>query len=110
MASAGVAIVGTDCEGIITVWNAAAERLFGYRPDEALGRHIAMLSLPDHQADEADAIARIQNDSVTLVEQVLLTKSQHPIEVSMAMRVASAAMAHYGLPARSPRPVPLISA
>jgi len=85
IASAGAAIVGTDCEGVITVWNAAAERLFGYRADDALGRHISMLLLDDH-ADEADAIARIQNgDGVTLVERVVLTKSQESIEMSVAM-------------------------
>ena len=86
IASAGVAVVGTDREGIITIWNAAAERLFGYSADDALGRHISMLSLPDDQADEADAIARIQSgDGVILAERVLLTKSQEQVEVSVAM-------------------------
>ena len=32
------AIVGTDAEFRVSVWNAGAERLYGYTKDEALGR------------------------------------------------------------------------
>lgn len=35
-----VAIVTTDVEDVVTSWNPAAERLFGYTPSEALGRKI----------------------------------------------------------------------
>ena len=49
------AIIGKDLEGIITEWNPAAERIFGYLAEEAIGRHIGMLAPPDH-ADEIPAI------------------------------------------------------
>ncbi|MGH8976054.1 MAG: PAS domain-containing protein, partial [Acidimicrobiia bacterium] len=35
--SLNVAVVATSPEGEITSWNEAAERIFGYRPDEVLG-------------------------------------------------------------------------
>ena len=36
--TAGVAIIGTDEQGLVTLFNPAAERLLGYRADEMLGR------------------------------------------------------------------------
>ena len=54
-----VAIVVTDRDELITGWNPAATELFGYLPDEALGRTIAELLLADADlADEGAAVSR----------------------------------------------------
>jgi two-component system CheB/CheR fusion protein len=45
------AILAVDLEGVITNWNAGAERLFGYQPSEVVGRPITLL-LPDDRKDE----------------------------------------------------------
>jgi PAS domain S-box-containing protein len=45
------AIIGKTLDGIITDWNPAAERLFGYLTEEAVGKHITILAPPD-VADE----------------------------------------------------------
>src|SRR5580692_7880142 len=45
------AIVSKTLEGIITTWNASAERLFGYTASEAVGRHISLI-IPVDRADE----------------------------------------------------------
>ena len=47
VASSDDAIVGKTLTGIIVSWNAAAERLFGYTVEEALGRPVAILAAPD---------------------------------------------------------------
>jgi CHASE3 domain sensor protein len=53
------AIVSKTLEGIITSWNAGAERLFGYAATEVLGKPMALL-IPPERADEEHAIlARI---------------------------------------------------
>ena len=39
--SSGDAIFSTTVDGLVTSWNGAAERLFGYRADEMLGQPVA---------------------------------------------------------------------
>ncbi|RWD95497.1 PAS domain S-box protein, partial [Mesorhizobium sp.] len=54
------AIIGKDLNSIITDWNRAAERLFGYGAEEAIGRSMLLL-IPEHLHDEeADIIGRIR--------------------------------------------------
>ena len=46
------AIVTKDVNGIITSWNPAAERIFGYTAEEAIGQSVRMLIPADLQAEE----------------------------------------------------------
>lgn len=46
------AIVSKNLDGIILTWNKAAERIFGYKAEEIVGKSIYLLIPPEHEADE----------------------------------------------------------
>jgi PAS domain S-box-containing protein len=52
------AIYSYDAAGRITSWNPAAERIFGYRSDDVLGREHSFMLPPDRVAEERELIAR----------------------------------------------------
>ena len=49
------AIIGQDLEGVITSWNRAAERMFGYTAEEAIGQSIALI-VPAHRLREEQLV------------------------------------------------------
>src|SRR3954453_17764496 len=51
VASSDDAIITKDREGVITSWNPAAERMYGYSADEAVGQPISIL-IPEERAGE----------------------------------------------------------
>ena len=48
------AIFSTDPQGRVTTWNAGAERIFGYRDDEIIGRGLAAIFTPEDREADAD--------------------------------------------------------
>ena len=56
--SAADAIVTADATGTITAWNAAAERIFGYGADEAVGAPVTMLMPDNFGSGHPDAVSR----------------------------------------------------
>jgi PAS domain S-box-containing protein len=52
--SAPDAFVTLDADGLIVVWNAAAERMFGWSTEEAIGRPMRALVIPPEHRDRHD--------------------------------------------------------
>jgi PAS domain S-box-containing protein len=56
----GDAVLSKDLFGIVTTWNPAAERLYGYTAEEAIGRHISFLIPEDHKNEEQVILERVR--------------------------------------------------
>jgi len=60
VASADDAIVSKTLDGVITSWNRAAERMFGYTADEAVGRPITLIIPPERLDEEMEILRRLR--------------------------------------------------
>ncbi len=83
VASSDDAIMSKTLDGIITSWNPAAERIFGYSKQEAIGQPMVMLIPPDRVHEEAEILSRIGcGENVDHFETVRVRKDGSPIFIS----------------------------
>jgi PAS domain S-box-containing protein len=80
------AIISKDLQGFITSWNSAAERMFGYKPTEVLGKHVSIL-IPEARAhEEAFIIQNIsRGEKIDHIETTRLTKDGREIPISLSV-------------------------
>ena len=84
--SSNDAIVTQGLDGIITAWNTAAERLFGYSADEAVGKNINLIIPPERQSDVSDILNRLERgEGVGQFETLRLHKSGREVHVSLSI-------------------------
>jgi PAS domain S-box-containing protein len=80
------AILSKNTEGIIQTCNAAAERIFGYRAEELIGRPVRILIPPERCAEEEDILRRIRDgERVPPFETVRVRKDGRRIDVSLSV-------------------------
>lgn len=78
------AIIGRDLNGIVTSWNAAAERLYGFKAEEMIGKPLSVLIPSDRPDEEPDILARLRGgDSIDHYETIRLAKDGRMIQVSL---------------------------
>jgi PAS domain S-box-containing protein len=89
------AIVGKSLDGVVTSWNAAAERFYGYTSQEAIGRSIYMIVPPERTAELADILDRIRRGvRVESLDTERLRKDGTRIAVSVTISPVRDAAGH----------------
>jgi PAS domain S-box-containing protein len=84
--SSNDAIISKDLNGVITTWNQAAGRMFGYRADEIVGRPLLTLIPPDLHSEEDVILGKIRSgERIEHFETSRVTKSGRRFPVSVAI-------------------------
>jgi len=68
------AIIGKTLDGIITSWNAGAERMYGYSVQEMVGKSISLLVPPDYPDDPLTILERVKNGDPVIRYETLRRK------------------------------------
>jgi PAS domain S-box-containing protein len=80
------AIISKTLEGVITTWNAGAERLFGYAAKEAIGQHISMIIPPDRRDEEISILARLnRGERIDHFDTIRLRRDGSKLEISLTI-------------------------
>ncbi|WP_094897315.1 PAS domain S-box protein [Bradyrhizobium amphicarpaeae] len=80
------AIVMQTLDTVITGWNPAAERLYGYSADEAIGKPTSIIIPPDRRGHGKDYLARIaRGEPIERFETVRLRKDGTSVEISLSL-------------------------
>ncbi len=80
------AIVAKTLGGVITAWNAAAERMFGYTAHEAIGQPITMIIPPELRDEENDILRQVRaGDRIEHYETRRVSKDGKTIDISITV-------------------------
>jgi PAS domain S-box-containing protein len=80
------AIVSKTLDGIITSWNAGAERLFGYTASEAVGQHISLIIPVNRRGEETLIIEGIKRgERIEHFDTIRLRKDKTTLDISLTI-------------------------
>jgi PAS domain S-box-containing protein len=80
------AILSKKLNGTITSWNQSAERLFGYKAEEAIGQHITLIVPWERRSEEEDILRRLaRGERVKHFETVRRRKDGTQLDVSLTI-------------------------
>jgi PAS domain S-box-containing protein len=84
--SADDAIISKTLQGIITSWNKAAERIFGYSANEIIGKPVLVIIPPELQSEETIILSKIRSgDRIDHFETVRLRKDGTRVDISLTV-------------------------
>jgi PAS domain S-box-containing protein len=86
VASSNDAIASKTLDGVVTSWNRAAERLFGYTAAEVVGQHIAILAAPGRENEMPAILERVRKgESIDHYDTVRRRKDGSTVEISLSV-------------------------
>jgi PAS domain S-box-containing protein len=84
--SADDVIISKTLEGIVTYWNKAAERIFGYTAEEAVGRNIKLIIPTDLHPEEDEILARLRRgEKIDHFQTIRQAKDGRRIDISFTV-------------------------
>jgi PAS domain S-box-containing protein len=86
IAASDDAIVSETLDGVITSWNAGAERMFGYTAAEVIGKGIEIIMPPDRRDEERELLARLRRgERVEHFESLRRAKDGRILDISLTL-------------------------
>jgi len=79
------AIVGKDLNGIVTSWNGAAERMFGYTAAEAIGRSITLIIPAERLSEEDLVLSHVRAGEPVSMETVRQRKDGSTLDIALTV-------------------------
>ncbi len=86
ISSSDDAIISKMLDGTVRSWNAGAERIFGYTPEEMIGQPIIRIIPPELQGEEKDILARLaRGERIDHFETVRVAKDGRRLNISLTV-------------------------
>ena len=86
VASSSDAILSKNLDGIVTSWNAGAEKLFGHSAEEIIGQSIMLLIPDDHIDEEVSLLTRIgAGERIDHYETIRVARDGRRLDVSLTI-------------------------
>jgi PAS domain S-box-containing protein len=80
------AIISKSLDGVITSWNGAAERMFGYTADEAVGQHITLIIPHNRRDEETLIIGKIRKgERIEHFDTIRVRKDKTLLDISLTI-------------------------
>jgi PAS domain S-box-containing protein len=86
VASSEDAVISKTLDGIVTSWNAAAERLFGFTAEDMIGHSILRIIPGELQHEETEILTKLRHgERIERYETTRLHKEGHRLEISLTV-------------------------
>jgi len=80
------AIFSKSLDGIIRSWNPGAERIYGYAPEEVVGRHVSMLAPEDRKDEITQIMERLRRgEAVRDLRTKRLTRAGEEVDIWLSI-------------------------
>ena len=80
------AVISKDLNGIITSWNPAAQKLYGYTAEEAIGQPVTIMIPPERPDEEPAILARLRRgERIDHYETIRIAKDGRRLHVSLTV-------------------------
>jgi len=79
-------VIKTDRNGVVTMWNRGAERIFGYTSQEMIGRPVSTLYSQQEQGRLAEIIQTLlRGEEIATAEVTCMRKDGSPVELALSL-------------------------